>query len=262
MSKFSTEQEEVEYLLSQATYPAVKELLREHLATLAHISSIQKDFPGALELEDDEHAPDTTDKVDPNENSGRNTVPLTSPAAPSIPAVVSKKCYIPISSFSWDQAGIDKPLVTIYVDILNVGTIPIENREQQISCDFTVDSFDLRVEDLNGKNYRLVQDNLDKDIEPSKCKYVVKANKIVIKLHKAVDTTMGSGLGQKYENWTVLACKKTKEQKIAAKKKKANNPMDSLQDMMKDMYDEGDDKMKSIIGEAMAKSRGGGLGNM
>jgi len=265
MSKFATEQEEVENLLSQATYPAVQELLKDHIATLAHISSIQNDFPGALELEDDEPVPATTARIEAEavDTENKSNVPLTPPTPPSIPTVQSSKSYIPISSFAWDQAGMDKPLVTIYVDILNVGTIPVVDREQQIRCHFSVDSFDLMVEGLNGKNYRLVQDNLDKDIDPPKCKYIVKADKIVIKLYKAVDSS-GSGMGMKYENWTVLASKKTREQKIAAKKKKTNNPMDSIQDMMKDMYDDGDDKMKSIIGEAMSKSRqgGAGLGNM
>jgi calcyclin binding protein len=33
--------------------------------------------------------------------------------------------------------------------------------------------------------------------------------------------------------------------------------MGGIMDMMKDMYDEGDDSMKKIIGEAMLKSKSG-----
>jgi calcyclin binding protein len=40
-------------------------------------------------------------------------------------------------------------------------------------------------------------------------------------------------------------------------KKKKDDPSASLMDMMKDLYDEGDENMKKIIGEAMMKSRSG-----
>ena len=38
--------------------------------------------------------------------------------------------------------------------------------------------------DLEGKNYRLVKDNLEKDIDPAKSRIIVKANKVVVKLQK------------------------------------------------------------------------------
>jgi calcyclin binding protein len=39
---------------------------------------------------------------------------------------------------------------------------------------------------LSGRNYRLIKDNLDKDIVPDKSKIVVKKNKVVIKLQKVI----------------------------------------------------------------------------
>lgn len=41
-----------------------------------------------------------------------------------------------------------------------------------------------RVMDLGGKNFRLVQNNLDKDIEPNQSSFLVKKDKIVVKLQK------------------------------------------------------------------------------
>lgn len=38
--------------------------------------------------------------------------------------------------------------------------------------------------DLGGKSYRLVQNNLDKDIVPDKSSFLVKKDKVVIKLQK------------------------------------------------------------------------------
>ena len=37
---------------------------------------------------------------------------------------------------------------------------------------------------MNNVLYRLIQDNLEKDIEPAQCSYAIKKNKIVIKLNK------------------------------------------------------------------------------
>jgi calcyclin binding protein len=134
----------------------------------------------------------------------------------------------------------------LYLDIPNVGSISKEN----IGCHFTKSSFDLIVNDLHGKNYRLLKDNLDKDIDPEKSKYLVKKNKITIKLAK-VKAEYGS-----YDSWQNLSSKKSKK----SKEKMKTNPSDSIMDMMKDMYDSGDDNMRKVIGETMLKQRNGELG--
>lgn len=41
-----------------------------------------------------------------------------------------------------------------------------------------------RVENLNGKSYRLVQNNLDKDIVVDESKFLVKKDKVIVKLQK------------------------------------------------------------------------------
>jgi hypothetical protein len=38
--------------------------------------------------------------------------------------------------------------------------------------------------DLHGKNYRLVKDNLEHEIDPAKSKIIIKKEKVVIKLQK------------------------------------------------------------------------------
>merc|ERR1711874_863376 len=138
------------------------------------------------------------------------------------------------------------PTVTLYLEIPSVGSIPSEN----ISCNFKKSSFDLIVNDLQGKNYRLLKDNLDKDIDPDKSKYVVKKHKIIIKLAK-VKAEYGS-----YDSWQNLSSKKSKKSKENMK----SNPSDSIMEMMKDMYDSGDDNMRKVIGETMLKQRNGELG--
>ena len=90
---------------------------------------------------------------------------------------------------------------------------------------------------------------------PENCKTLVKPNKSVLKLGKE-KTEMG------FDNWTNLVSKKSKEQKEKASLEKGKDPTAGIMDMMKDMYDEGDDNMKKIIGEAMMKSRNKQTGGM
>ena len=67
---------------------------------------------------------------------------------------------------------------------LTSGMDGVGEAKDRVSCDFTKDSFDLKIHDFGGKNYRLVKTNLDKEIIPSESKVVVKKNSIKITLRK------------------------------------------------------------------------------
>lgn len=73
--------------------------------------------------------------------------------------------YVPIETYSWDQGEYNSPLITIYIELEGVGTV-----KDSVSVEFTKASFDVTVKDLNGKNYRLLKDNLEKDIIPGTSK--------------------------------------------------------------------------------------------
>jgi len=169
------------------------------------------------------------------------------PSPPPKPSNTSK--YTPISRFSFDAGSSSDPFVTIYIPLPNVGTIPKSN----IDCVFTNASFDLTITELEGKNYRLVKDNLDKDIVGDDSKLKIRSNKIILKLAK-VKSEYGS-----YDFWTDLTSKKSKKE---AEKKKSADPSAGIMDLMKDMYDSGDDNMKKTIAEAMMKSRNGETDSM
>jgi calcyclin binding protein len=154
--------------------------------------------------------------------------------------------YTNIDRFSFDAGGYNEKFVTLYVPLPGVGSIS----KDQIQCDFGKDSFDITVMDLNQKNYRLKKDNLEHDIDPEKSKYIVKADKIVVKLHK-IKGEYGS-----FDYWSKLTDPKRKE-----KKNNKSNPAASLTEMMKEMYENGDDQMRKIIGETMLKQRNGELNN-
>jgi calcyclin binding protein len=163
--------------------------------------------------------------------------------------------YTTIDRFAFDAGGSSDKFVTLYLPLPGVGAIK-KNAADHISVDFGKDKFDFKLHDLNGKNYRLIRDNLEHDIVPDKSKYIVKADKIVVKLQK-VKGEYGS-----FDYWSKLTDPAKKDKKSSSSgggSSAKDNPTDGLMDMMKNLYDSGDDKMKKMIGETMLKQRNGEL---
>ena len=106
----------------------------------------------------------------------------TDPPLSKAPPVIDETLqYIPIQNFGWDQGEYNSDKVSVYI---TSGLDGVGKIKDDVSCEFGKDSFDLKVNGLNGKNYRLVVDNLDNDIVPEQSKVLVKANKITLKLKK------------------------------------------------------------------------------
>eukprot|EP01034_Spumella_vulgaris_P031339 gene31339-38716_t len=169
-------------------------------------------------------------------------------AIPGPASVIAKKIPIPsggnfinIEDFAWDQGEYNTPTVSVFVDLEDVGSV-----KDRVNVEFTKNSFDLTVIDLHGKSYRLLKNNLEKDIVPDQSTFIVKKNKLVIKLRKVKGE-------YSFDQWTTLTNKKKKEEVEKSKK----DPMGGIMDMMKTMYEDGDENMKKVIGEAMLKSRNG-----
>lgn len=153
--------------------------------------------------------------------------------------------YVPIDRFAFDAGGYNAPFVTLYVDLPGVGSIP----RDQITCEFQKDAFDLIVHNLRGQSYRLFKDCLEKDIDADKSKIIVKSDKIVVKLAKVKQGEYGG-----YEYWSKLTDDPKK------KKNLKENPSAGIMDLMKQMYEEGDDNIRKVIGETMLKQQRGELG--
>ena len=145
-----------------------------------------------------------------------------------------------ITKFGWEQ---DDKKVKVYLTSLEgVGKIPKEN----IVCEFEDKSFDLRIQGLNNRNMRLKVPELHAQVELAECKFQIKSNSITITLIKTN--------GEKH--WTDLKPKKSmmgeKESDKAKKPKPVNNenPMGGMMDMMKNMYENGDEGTKRMIAES------------
>jgi len=167
------------------------------------------------------------------------------PPAPAKVDVRSAGPWTEITTFAQDLGGYDKPLVTVDVRLKGVEDLPKEN----ITCDFTESSFDLKVVGLDGKNHRFLKTNLEKDIAPADSQVKVKKNHVIIQLAK-VKGQYG------YDSWTDL-CAKGGKRRPTPSAGKDSDPQASIMNMMQDLYEDGDDNMKKIIGEAMYKAKRG-----
>eukprot|EP01083_Nonionella_stella_P094841 266201_1 len=280
--------EEIQSLLEKGlvTRPSVK----AHLEALA--KKIHRDASALKRMEDSQKKleenkkeaskedQDRSDDNDGGDGSKPQVEEIPSPAqtpAVAVPASASHAVpfadnlkYKPIHKFAFDSGSYNSPTVTIYISIPNIGSIP--DPSSQITCKFTSTSFDLTIHDFEEKkananenenesgtnknvvNYRLVKNNLANEINPDKSKYILKANKIVIKLAKT-KTEYGS-----YDSWNELTSSKlTKKGSGLSSSSSKKDPTAGIMDLMKDMYDKGDDKMKKMIGETMLKQREGRL---
>ena len=283
--------QEIQSLLEKGlvTRPSVKAHL-EALAKKIHrdASALKRMEDSQKKLEENKQKASKEDQDRSDDNDGGDgskpqveeipspaQTPAVSPAvAVAVPASTSPAAasadnlkYKPIHKFAFDSGSYNSPTVTIYISIPNIGSIP--DPSSQITCKFTSTSFDLTIHDFEEKkananenesgknknvvNYRLVKNNLANEINPDKSKYILKANKIVIKLAKT-KTEYGS-----YDSWNELTSSKSAKKGSGLSSSSKKDPTAGIMDLMKDMYDKGDDKMKKMIGETMLKQREGRL---
>jgi calcyclin binding protein len=229
--------DEIESLLHQVKRPSVK----AHLEALA--IKIRKDGQALERVEASQAKVETKEgkESNPTVESPTTRVPKINTAPISIGSNLK---YKSIDRFSFDLGSYNSSHITIYIPMQDIG----QHSKEKIHCKFTKESFDLTIDEFEGVNHRLVKDNLDKNIDPTTSKMIIKANKIIIKLGK-VKNEYG------YESWTDLTSKKSKE----TKKQMEKDPQASIMNLMKEMYDSGDDNMKKMIGETMLKQREGKL---
>ena len=162
------------------------------------------------------------------------------PPAPAGKQTLTSPQFTPIDTFSFDAGEYNSPTLSVYVALPSVGNLP----KGQVTCKFKATGFDLLVKGLEGKDHRLVQNNLEHEINVDKSRIIIKAEKVILKLGKIKGE-------YSYDTWTqLIASKKTK-------KKNNADPAAGLQELMKDMYDDGDDNMRKVLGEAMLKQRNG-----
>jgi len=150
----------------------------------------------------------------------------------------------PYKNYSWDQS--DKFVKFYLTGLPGVKDLPNDSFVQ----DLTATSVKFKVCNLSGKNHVFEIAQLPHSIVPEKSHYKVKPDMVTVLLAKADQ-------GKTWSHATAAA-------KAQADKKKAatapapemgQDPQQGLMDMMKKMYDEGDDEMKRTINKAWSEGR-------
>lgn len=158
-----------------------------------------------------------------------------------------------VTNYGWDDG---QKFVKVYITLPNVEKLTSE----QITCDFTDISFKFVANNHNGKNYMLEIPKLANKIIPSSSTCRIKSGNVIVSLKKEKE-------GNTWGNLTE-AEKKEKEKKDAKldnnKDMDTSDPSSGIMNLMKKMYDDGDDDMKRMIKktwyESQQKQKSGELG--
>ncbi|XP_058877688.1 calcyclin-binding protein-like [Acipenser ruthenus] len=150
----------------------------------------------------------------------------------------SRGYAVKINNYGWDQS--DK-FVKIYITLNGVHKIPADN----IQTNFTERSFEVLVKDLEGKHYQMNINNLLSTIDAQESFRKVKTDMVLVMCKKKTQ--------QKLDFLTQV------EKKMNDKKRPSSDadtdPNDGLMNILKKMYDEGNDEMKRTINKAWTESR-------
>lgn len=144
-----------------------------------------------------------------------------------------------ITNYAWDQS--DK-FVKLYITLPGVHELPAES----IKSAFGTRRLELEVSALAGRNHHLLITNLTNDIVPNSSYHKVKTDMVTVFLRKASS-----------DKWSDIngLDKKAKEPKVPKPEMDGGDPGSSLMNMMKQLYDEGDDEMKRTIAKAWTEAR-------
>ncbi|KHN76939.1 Calcyclin-binding protein, partial [Toxocara canis] len=146
---------------------------------------------------------------------------------------------VKVTNYAWDQS--DK-FVKIYITMPGVHSASPD----QISVVFAVSSFEMNVHNIAGKNYALVMKGLLYNIDPLTSYFKQKTDTLLIMLKKAKEA----------EHWKYLTkAEMSSKEKSTPKFDEKADPQESLMNMMKQMYEEGDDDLKRSIRKAWHESQ-------
>lgn len=227
---------ELRRLAGLATRPTVASAIAELAALIeAELPSEMAGASGAIE----NSKPGTSD------DTPAAAVPVSVPAPvitskASVSPVARSKKYTKISSYGWDQTEAN---VKIYVALPDVESI----EPNLVTFSATEEAFTLTVDGLGGKNYTLIA-TTSKALDPAKCIRKIRKGRLILVLKKKETGT-----------WSYLTESEQRAADAKAPKPSkggdAADPQASIMDMMKNMYDSGDDDMKRMIGKAWTEGQ-------
>lgn len=163
------------------------------------------------------------------------------PPAP-VPGDV-KRYRIELKEYAWDQS--DK-FIKIFVTVNEVQQVP----EESVNVEFTANSFNLLVSNLNNKDYVFTVNHLLNEIDPAKSYRKVKSDMVAIYLAKVQPT--------KWAHMTLTAkrLQDMKDERMSKSSKDTEaDPSSGLMKIMQQLYDGGDPETKRMINKAWHESQ-------
>jgi len=157
------------------------------------------------------------------------------PAPIKISTAESTVEYATLNQYSWEQTDTNAKL---YVEIEGIGSLP----KDAVEVTFKNTGVEMKVHNLNGKNYKFSLSNLAKQIDTTACTYSLKPKRAIITLKKKA-----SG------HWDSIFHKEDMLKK--PKGKEPADPSKGLMDMMKNLYENGDEETKKMIAKTWTESR-------
>ena len=152
----------------------------------------------------------------------------------------TKRYQTKLSNYAWDQSS---KYVKFYVTLKNIQTIPSEN----IHCNFTDNSLELNVQDLENRDYLFTINHLLMKINPGESNWKIKTDTIIINAAKVEQKS--------WEFVTEIEKRSSEAKKLPTPDpNKQTDPSEGLMSLMKNMYDQGDDEMKRTIAKALHES--------
>ncbi|CAF0831799.1 unnamed protein product [Rotaria sp. Silwood1] len=193
-----------------------------------------------------------TDLVTLKEKQEQNTASaVEKKQSVTVPPSANRSYTKDLTLYAWDQT--DK-FVKVYVQNLDgVGDLPAN----QVRCSFEDQGFTLEIANLKNVNYIFKRGRLLHEIKPEQSSYKVKKDMVIVSLAKADS-----------KSWEcIFRDEKKAPEKQLPKMDDSKDPGDSLMQLMKNMYETGDDEMKRTIAKAWTESRekmntGGGGSDM
>ena len=223
--------EELEKLINIALRPNIKRQLEEYKNNLSHLMNEEKK---KIELEKKKSEESQKDKKEENKDKSSSEIDQTKLNAQ----------FTTISKYAFDTSN--NKFIKLY---LTDGFDGIKTfSSSNIKSKFTKTSFDVCILNWKGRNYRFSCFNLSKEINPTDS-YVKQTNSgLIVYLAKANTSDFWDSLEKKKG----LFGNKDEDSPALDKNK---DPNQSLMEMMRDMYQNGDPEMKRMIAVAWTKSR-------
>lgn len=156
------------------------------------------------------------------------------------------RCIVDLTEYAWDES--DK-YVKIFATLNGVQKLDVTDVETQ----FTDNSVQLLIKNLNDKDYCLKINNLLLPIDVEQCYHKIKTDMVVVFMKKKEEN----------KKWSFLTSteKRLKEVKDAAFKPDdmdedlKDDPSAGIMNLMKKMYQSGDAEMKRTIAKAWTESQ-------